>query len=71
MNFKKRISCLERCERFRPPRSAESIGREADHLVLGAGMTFEAACRSVLATVSDADLERLIAEQTNQIEGHA
>ena len=71
MNFKKRISTLERCERFRPSRSAESIGREAQDLARGTGITYEEACESVLATVSDEDLERLIAEQMNQIAGHS
>jgi hypothetical protein len=67
MNFKKRISSLERCERFRPPKSAESIGRKALDLARGTGITYEAACESVLATVSVEDLDRLIAEQMSQI----
>ena len=67
MNFKKRISSLERCERFRPPNSAESIGREALDLARGTGITYEAACESVLATVSDQVLDRLITEQMGPI----
>ena len=62
MNLKRRVSGLERSERLHAPRSLGRVSREAEDLSRGAGMTYETACQSVLAAVSDSELDGLIAE---------